>query len=127
MDELHGADDAYRDNFNARPGECFDVEAVIIWPFGPQMFVCSKPINSVADPQNIKLRRFIAPMSETLNELSPGPSLKSIRRCNGASPVVGVTSPISANTGKRPEATEFPIPLSGSVQAHLVNLGWWRC
>jgi len=35
-----------------------------------------------------------------------------------------------ANLGKyreRTEATEFPIPLSGSVQAHLVNLGWWRC
>jgi len=30
MDELHGADDAYGDNFNARPGECFDVEAVTI-------------------------------------------------------------------------------------------------
>ena len=78
-----------------------------IWPFGPQMFVGSNPINSVADPQSIKLRRF--------------PTLQwGVTSCS-------VTSPISANTGKPPEATEFPIPLSGSVQAHLLNLGWSRC
>ncbi|MBD9528558.1 hypothetical protein [Paracoccus sp. PAR01] len=109
----------------------FDVEAVTIWPFGPQMFVCSKPINSVADPQNMNWRRFTASMSETLTELGarsvPLSILKLYPALEREVTSCSVTSPISANAGKRPEATEFPIPLSGSVQAHLLNLGWWRC
>ena len=40
-----------------------------------------------------------------------------------------MTSPIPANTGKRPEVAKFLIPpsVSGAVQAQLDNLGWWRC
>ena len=40
----------------------------------------------------------------------------------------GITSPTSANTGKWPEVTTHLLPLSvsGSVQAHLVNLAWWN-
>lgn len=39
-----------------------------------------------------------------------------------------MTSPTSANTGKWPEVTTHLLPLSvaGSVQAHIVNLGWYE-
>ena len=38
----------------------------------------------------------------------------------------GVTSPTSSNTGKWPEVTThlYPLSVSGSVQAHMVNLEW---
>ena len=38
----------------------------------------------------------------------------------------GVTSPTSSNTGKWPEVTThlYPLSVSGSVQAHMVNLDW---
>jgi hypothetical protein len=39
-----------------------------------------------------------------------------------------VTSPTSANTGKWPEVTShvYPLAVSGSVQAHIVNLAWFN-
>jgi hypothetical protein len=38
----------------------------------------------------------------------------------------GVTSPTSSNTGKWPEVTThlYPLSVSGSIQAHMVNLEW---
>lgn len=131
MGELKSAVDAYRDAFNARLGERFGVKALAIWPFGPQVFLCNEEIKSAADLKGLKVRSFTASMSTLLTELGATPVTLSFPEVYPALQrgvaSCGVTSPTSSNTGKWPEVTKYLMPLSvsGSVQAHLVNLKWF--
>lgn len=132
MAELRTAVDAYREPFNARLAERFGVKAVAIWPFGPQVFFCSEPLTGLADLSGQKVRSFTASMSTLLTELGATPVTLSFPEVYPALErgvaTCGVTSPTSANTGKWPEVTKYLMPLSvsGSVQAHMVNLDWWN-
>ncbi len=129
---LRTAVNAYRDDFNARLSERFGVKAVAIWPFGPQVFFCNEEIGGLADLEGKKVRSFTASMSKLLTELGASPVTLSFPEVYPALErgvaSCGVTSPTSANTGKWPEVTThvLPISVSGSVQAHLVNLDWWN-
>ena len=131
MSELKGAVDAYREAFNKRLGERFGVKALAIWPFGPQVFLCNSEIKSVADLKGLKVRSFTASMSTLLTEIGATPVTLSFPEVYPALQrgvaSCGVTSPTSSNTGKWPEVTKFVLPLSvsGSVQAHIVNLKWF--
>ncbi|MFA6968080.1 TRAP transporter substrate-binding protein [Bosea sp. (in: a-proteobacteria)] len=132
MTELKGAVDAYRKAFNERLGKRFGVKALALWPFGPQVFFCNQEIKSLADMKGLKVRSFTASMSTLLGQLGATPVTLSFPEVYPALQrgvaSCGVTSPTSANTGKWPEVTKFVLPLSvsGSVQAHLVNLAWYE-
>ncbi len=132
MDELKVAVDAYREVFNLRLGTRFGVKALAIWPFGPQVFFCNQPIESLSSLEGLKVRSFTASMSALLTELGATPVTLSFPEVYPALQrgvaSCGVTSPTSANTGKWPEVTTHLLPLSvsGSVQAHIVNLGWYE-
>lgn len=130
MEELKIAVEAYREAFNARLAERFGVRAMAIWPFGPQVFFCNEPIEGLADLRGLKVRSFTASMSALLSELGATPVTLSFPEVYPALQrgvaSCGVTSPTSANTGKWPEVTShlMPLSVSGSVQAHIVNLAW---
>lgn len=132
MTELRKAVDAYRTAFNERLQKRFGVKAMAIWPFGPQVFFCNQPIGSLGDLKGLKVRSFTASMSTLLTELGAAPVTLSFPEVYPALErgiaSCGVTSPTSANTGKWPEVTKFLLPLSvsGSVQAHIINLEWFN-
>ncbi|WP_223421662.1 TRAP transporter substrate-binding protein [Tateyamaria pelophila] len=130
MADLKDAVDAYRDVFNARLGEKFGVQAAAIWPFGPQVFLCNADMTSLADLDGLKVRSFTASMSTLLENLGATPVTLSFPEVYPALQrgvaSCGVTSPTSSNTGKWPEVTThlYPLSVSGSIQAHMVNLEW---
>lgn len=130
MADLREAVNAYRDVFNARLGEKFGVSAAAIWPFGPQVFLCNADITSLADLDGLKVRSFTASMSTLLEKLGATPVTLSFPEVYPALQrgvaSCGVTSPTSSNTGKWPEVTThlYPLSVSGSIQAHMVNLAW---
>lgn len=130
MADLKGAVDAYRDVFNARLDEKFGVKAAAIWPFGPQVFLCNADISSLEDLEGLKVRSFTASMSTLLETLGATPITLSFPEVYPALQrgvaTCGVTSPTSSNTGKWPEVTThlYPLSVSGSIQAHMVNLDW---
>ncbi|MBJ3778017.1 TRAP transporter substrate-binding protein [Acuticoccus mangrovi] len=132
MGELKDAVEAYRTAFNDRLAERFGVKALAIWPFGPQVFLCNQEISGLADLEGLKVRSFTASMSTLLSELGATPVTLSFPEVYPALQrgvaSCGVTSPTSSNTGKWPEVTTHVMPLSvsGSVQAHLVNLAWYN-
>lgn len=129
---LKTAVDAYREAFNKRMEDRFGVKALAIWPFGPQVFFCNEAITKLDDMKNMKVRSFTASMSTLLTEIGASPVTLSFPEVYPALErgvaQCGVTSPTSANTGKWPEVTSYilPVSVSGSVQAHLVNLEWWN-
>lgn len=132
MDELKSSVDAYREAFNTRLEERFGVKALAIWPFGPQVFLCNQPIEGLSSLNGLKVRSFTASMSELLTDLGATPVTLSFPEVYPALQrgvaSCGVTSPTSSNTGKWPEVTKsiYPLSVSGSVQAHLVNLAWFN-
>ncbi len=132
MAELKTAVDAYREAFNARLEQRFGVKALAIWPFGPQVFFCKNDVSGLDSLKGLKVRSFTASMSEMLAELGATPVTLSFPEVYPALQrgvaSCGVTSPTSANTGKWPEVTShvYPLAVSGSVQAHIVNLAWFN-
>jgi TRAP-type C4-dicarboxylate transport system substrate-binding protein len=130
MTDLKAAVEAYREVFNARLEEKFNVKAAAIWPFGPQVFLCGAEIASLDDIDGLKVRSFTASMSTLLENLGATPVTLSFPEVYPALQrgvaSCGVTSPTSSNTGKWPEVTThlYPLSVSGSVQSHMVNLDW---
>jgi TRAP-type C4-dicarboxylate transport system substrate-binding protein len=132
MEDLRKAVDAYRQAFDERLQRRFNAKVMTLWPFGPQVFYCNKPIKSVDDLKGLKVRSFT-------------PSMAALIQSFGATPVTmqfsevypslqrgvadcGVTSPTSGNSGKWPEVTThfLPLSVSGSVQGHFMNLDYWN-
>ncbi len=132
MAELRGAVNAFRDVFDQRIQQRFGAKVLAIWPFGPQVFFCNQPIRTLDDLRGLRVRSFTASMSALLERLGATPVTLAFPEVYPALQrgvaACGLTSPTSANTGKWPEVTTHLLPLSvsGSVQAHLVNLAWWN-
>ncbi len=132
MTVLRSSMEAYRQVFDARLQEKFKAKALTLWPFGPQVFFCNKPIKSVADFKGLKIRSFTPTMSAMLQNLGATPVTLSFSEVYSAlgNGVVdcGVTSANSGNSGKWPEVTQYfyPLAVSGSVQGHFVNLDFWN-
>lgn len=132
MADLRKAVDAYRDAFDARLQSRFNTKVLTLWPFGPQVFYCNKPINSLDDVKGLKVRTFTASMAALIQHLGGTPVTlqfpevypalqRGVADC-------GVTSPTSGNSGKWPEVTThfLPLSVSGSVQGHFMNLDTFK-
>ena len=132
MKTLRNSMEAYREVFDARLQKKFNTKALTLWPFGPQVFFCNKPIKSIDDFKGLKVRSFTPTMSAMLQNLGATPVTLSFSEVYSAlgNGVVdcGVTSANSGNAGKWPEVTQyfFPLSVSGSVQGHFVNLDFWK-
>lgn len=132
MGQLKKAVDAYRDAFDQRLQAKFNSKALTLWPFGPQVFYCNKPIKSVDDVKGLKVRSFTPSMAALIQYLGGTPVTLQFSEVYPSLQrgVVdcGVTSPTSGNSGKWPEVTThfLPLSVSGSVQGHFVNLDYWK-
>lgn len=132
MKELRAAVDAYRKVFDERLQRRFNAKVMTLWPFGPQVFYCNKPINSLADIKGLKVRSFTPSMAALIQHLGGTPVTMGFSEVypslqRGVADC-GVTSPSSGNAGKWPEVTThfFPVSVSGSVQGHFMNLDYWK-
>lgn len=132
MDRLREAVDAYRDVFDARLQQRFNAKVLTLWPFGPQVFYCNSPIETLADLRGLRVRSFTPSMSAMLEHFGATPVTLQFSEVYPALQrgVVscGVTSPTSGNTGNWPEVTThfLPLSVSGSVQGHFINLDAWN-
>ncbi len=132
MNALRTSVNAYREAFDKRLQEKFKAKVLTLWPFGPQVFFCNKPIKSAADFKGLKVRSFTPTMSAMLQQLGATPvslAFSEVYSSLGNGVVdCGVTSPNSGNSGKWPEVTQYfyPLAISGSVQGHFVSLAFWN-
>jgi len=132
MADLRKAVDAYRDAFDQRLQARFNAKVLTLWPFGPQVFYCNKPISSIDDVKGLKVRTFTPSMAALIQHLGGTPVTLQFSEVYPAlqrgTADCGVTSPTSGNTGKWPEVTShfLPLSVSGSVQGHFMNLDTWK-
>ena len=132
MADLRKAVDAYRGEFDQRLQTKFNAKVLTLWPFGPQVFYCNKPIKSVDDIRGLKVRSFTPSMAALIQYLGGTPITLQFSEVYPALQRgvadCGVTSPTSGNSGKWPEVTShfLPLSVSGSVQGHFMNLDYWK-
>ena len=132
MKDLRQAVDAYREVFDKRLQSRFKAKVLTLWPFGPQVFYCNKPINSIDDIKGLKVRSFTPSMAALIQTLGATPITLQFSEVYPALQRgvadCGVTSPTSGNAGKWPEVTThfLPLSVSGSVQGHFMNLDYWN-
>ena len=112
--------------------ERFNVRVIGSNPYPAQIIFCRKALKDMADLKGRKVRTF-------------GPSLPDLMSSVGATPVslayaetytalergvvdCGITGSGSGNAAKWYEVTthQYTLPLSWSVAAYFVNLGWWN-
>jgi TRAP-type C4-dicarboxylate transport system substrate-binding protein len=132
MKDLRKAVDAYREVFDKRLQARFKAKVLTLWPFGPQVFYCNKPIKSIDDIKGLKVRSFTPSMAALIQTLGATPVTLQFSEVYPALQRgvadCGVTSPTSGNAGKWPEVTThfLPLSVSGSVQGHFMNLDYWN-
>ena len=73
MKDLRKAVDAYRGVFDQRLQQRFNAKVLTLWPFGPQVFYCNKPIKSVNDIKGLKVRSFTPSMAALIQYLGGTP------------------------------------------------------
>lgn len=132
LDEQRQVVDAYREAFDQRLQERFGAKLMTLWPFGPQVLFCKGDIKSVNDLKGKKVRVFTPSMSRLVEGLGGTPVTLQFSEVylalqRGVADC-GVTAPTAGNSGKWPEVTDHlvPLPLSYSVQGHLMNLKTWN-
>ena len=132
MKDLRQAVEAYRQAFDQRLQARFNAKVMTLWPFGPQVFYCNKPVKGIEDLRGLKVRVFTPSMAALVQHVGGTPVTlqfsevyTSLQR--GVADCA-VTSPTSGNTGKWPEVTThfYPLAVSGSVQGHFMNLAYWK-
>jgi TRAP-type C4-dicarboxylate transport system substrate-binding protein len=132
MASLRKAVDAYRGEFDKRLQAKFNAKVLTLWPFGPQMLFCKKPVKGLEDFKGLKVRTFTPSMATLMQQLGATPVTLQFSEVYQAlhSGVAdcGVTGPSAANQGKWPEVVSYLVPLSvnGSVQGHFMNLNTWK-
>ncbi len=132
LDTLKTAVDAYREVFSKRVEEKFNVKVMTLWPYGPQVFYCKKPVSGFADFKGLKVRTYTPSMSALIEAVGGTPVALSFKEVypglqRGVADCA-ITSPTSGNTGNWPEVTThyFPLGISWSVNGHFMNLDTWN-
>jgi TRAP-type transport system periplasmic protein len=106
---------AYFDTIDARLQQQFQVKLLGVWPFGPQILFCKKPISKLADVKGMKVRVYDQNLAKFI-ELVGGTPVPIAFADTQQSLSLGVvdcaiTGPSSANSAGWPEVTTHQLPL----------------
>lgn len=132
MKQLRKVADAYRATIDHELQTKFNAKLMTLWPFGPQILFCKKPITSLADFKGLKVRTFTTSMATLMKHLGATPITLQFSEVYLALQrgVVdcAVTGASPGNSAKWPEVTKYLLPLSvaGAMQGHFMNLDTWK-
>lgn len=132
LDETRTAMEAGREALNRRLQERSNAKVLTLWPFGPQIFFCNRPVASMADMRGLKVRSYTPSMSALVQTLGATPvtlQLSEVYQALQRGTVeCGITSATSAYTANWGEVirTVLPVSLASGVQGHFIGLNAWR-
>jgi TRAP-type C4-dicarboxylate transport system substrate-binding protein len=123
---------AYFDTVDKRLQQQFNVKLLGVWPFGPQVLFCKKPITKLADVKGLKVRVYDQNLAKFI-ELVGGTPVPVAFADTQQSLSLGVvdcaiTGPSSANSAGWPEVTTHQLPLGFqmALNGYAMNLKSWN-
>src|SRR5215204_1291922 len=106
---------AYFDTVDAQLQKQFNVKLLAVWPFGPQILFCKKPITKLADVKGMKVRVYDQNLAKFIEMVGGTPVPVSFADTHQSLSLgvvdCAITGPSSANSAGWPEVTTHQLPL----------------
>jgi len=106
---------AYFDTVDAQLQKQFNVKLLAVWPFGPQILFCKKPIAKLADIKGMKVRVYDQNLAKFIELVGATPVPVSFADTHQSLSLgvvdCAITGPSSANSAGWPEVTTHQLPL----------------
>ncbi|BEP46545.1 MULTISPECIES: TRAP transporter substrate-binding protein [Variovorax] len=106
---------AYFDTVDARLQQQFNVKLLGVWPFGPQILFCKKPIASLADIKGMKVRVYDQNLAKFIELVGATPVPVSFADTHQSLSLgvvdCAITGPSSANSAGWPEVTTHQLAI----------------
>jgi TRAP-type C4-dicarboxylate transport system substrate-binding protein len=123
---------AYFDTIDARLQQQFQVKLLGVWPFGPQILFCSKPIAKLADIKGMKVRVYDQNLAKFIELVGGTPVPISFADTHQSLSLgmvdCAITGPSSANSAGWPEVTthQMPIAFQMALNGYGISLKAWN-
>jgi TRAP-type C4-dicarboxylate transport system substrate-binding protein len=124
--------DAYFSTIDARLQKQFNVKLLGVWPFGPQILFCKKPISKLADVKGMKVRVYDQNLAKFIEMVGGTPVPVSFADTHQSLSLgvvdCAITGPSSANSAGWPEVTthQLPIGFQMALNGYAINLKAWN-
>jgi TRAP-type transport system periplasmic protein len=123
---------AYFATIDERLQKQFNVKLLGVWPFGPQILFCSKPITKLADVKGMKVRVYDQNLAKFIEMVGGTPvpvSFADTQQSLSLGVVdCAITGPSSANSAGWPEVTTHQMPLGFqmALNGYGITLKAWN-
>lgn len=123
---------AYTASLDARLQKQFGVKLLGVWPFGPQVFFCKKPIKGLADMKGLKVRTYDQNLAKFVQSIGATPVPIAFAETHQSLSLgvvdCAVTGPSSANSAGWPEVTThyYPLGVQIALNGYGITLAAWN-
>jgi len=123
---------AYLDVADKRLQKQFQVKLLGVWPFGPQILFCKKPISKLADLKGMKVRVYDQNLSKFIEQTGATPvplSFTEVQQSLSMGVVdCAITGPSSANSSGWPEVTthQYALGFQMGFNGYAISLKAWN-
>ena len=123
---------AYFETVDQRLQKQFNVKLLGVWPFGPQVLFCKKPIEKLADLKGLKVRVYDQNLAKFIELAGGTPVPVSFADTHQALSLgvvdCAITGPSSANSASWPEVTTHQMPLGFqmALNGYAITLKAWN-
>jgi TRAP-type C4-dicarboxylate transport system substrate-binding protein len=123
---------AWFDTADQRLQKQFGVKLLGVWPFGPQILFCKKPIAKLADVKGMKVRVYDQNLAKFIELVGGTPVPVSFADTHQSLSLgvvdCAVTGPSSANSAGWPEVTthQLPLGLQMALNGYAITLKAWN-
>lgn len=122
---------AWLSTLDQRLQQQFQVKLLGVWPFGPQILFCKKPITKLADIKGMKVRVYDQNLAKFIELVGGTPVPLSFADTHQSLSLgvvdCAVTGPSSANSAGWPEVTTHQLPLGFqmALNGYAITLKAW--
>jgi TRAP-type transport system periplasmic protein len=123
---------AYFATVDARLQQQFGVKLLSVWPFGPQILFCKKPIAKLADIKGMKVRVYDQNLAKFIELVGGTPVPVSFADTHQSLSLgvvdCAITGPSSANSAGWPEVTthQLPIGFQMALNGYAITMKAWN-
>jgi TRAP-type C4-dicarboxylate transport system substrate-binding protein len=123
---------AYFSTIDERLQKQFNVKLLGVWPFGPQVLFCKKPIAKLADVKGMKVRVYDQNLAKFIEMVGGTPVPVSFPDTHQSLSLgvvdCAITGPSSANSAGWPEVTTHQLPLGFqmALNGYAISMKAWN-